>query len=174
MVGPNQRVRDYVLGLHAPLHSLDPKDRRGRKAFGFVRNPWDRQWSMYCFAVRKQARSFNFDAQSMGFKRWLLEGRDWLPVDERMRFRKTHDVPPVQRRPQTWYLDGCDFVGRFEQLQADFEAACAFCGVSPAFKRLEVVNATPHGPYQDAYDDEARLAVASWFAPDIERWGYVF
>lgn len=142
--------------------------------FAFVRNPWDRMASYYAFMADPNNRTRNMQwydidrVAAMGFKRWLLDEQT-LVLYERELHRER---PPVQRRPQTWWVDGCHFVGRYEKLQEDFDRACQVIGAPPA--RLKHVNARTRKPYQEVYDDEMRAAVAEWFKVDVERWGYEF
>ena len=63
-----------------------------------------------------------------------------------------------------------DFVGRFENLTADFRSVCQTIGVSatlPAFKRTVL-------DYRGYYTDRTAELVADRFARDIAKFGYVF
>jgi hypothetical protein len=159
------------VGMHAPLSEV--RDRRGLFAFGFVRNPWERQLSLYSFMCQTPKVKTWYDKQALingGFKGWLL-GSDWWTPEDRKHGREGV-APPVQSRPLSWWVDGCDFVGRFERLQTDFDRACALAGIGQVDLGHE--NTTEHPPYQSAYDAEMRAAVAEWFCVDIARWGYEF
>ena len=151
---------------HLPLAALP--GRTGKFAWGFVRNPWERQLSYYSFLLAAASKAIAWQMRERwDFRHWLLETETWLndgggPVD-----------PPIQRRPMSWWLEGCDFVGRVETIGEDFAEVCARIGVQPNLPLLRA-NASHHRPYREMYDTEMRDAVAGWFAPDIARFGYEF
>ncbi len=150
-------------------HSLSMVERRGRFAFGFVRNPWARMVSLYRFHCQKPPLiSGNYsrdDTIQMGFKAWLMTDLFYMKEDP------DHDMPPLQLRPQLWWLEGADFIGRFENIEADFARAVELAGAVGALP-LGHINATEGGDWRDEYDAESRAFVAKHFAPDIERFGY--
>lgn len=151
---------------HTPLFAVL---QGNRFAFGFVRNPWDRMVSLYHFLCQKPFRKTdNFNQQQVretGFKRWLMEDDFFMAED-------TTAVQPMQRRPQLWWLDGADFIGKFEDLAHDFATACRLGGITGS--RLGSINASDHDDYHAYYDDESREFVAQHFAVDIAEFGYRF
>ena len=66
---------------------------------------------------------------------------------------------------------GIDFVGRFENLNADFAEACARIGLDASLPHL---NKTKHRDYREFYDEAARAYVAEAWADEIEEFGYAF
>lgn len=159
--------RALGLGDEWPLHQPRTAAPATSWTFGFVRNPWDRLLSFYAF-LRAGNYLDDLDCRTdddTSFKRWLMR-------DSRRLYGEPKGIIGVQRRPQRWWLEGCDFVGRFEHLQADFDQACAHVGL--ARRALLHLNPSRHGDYHAAYDDEMRAAVAEWSADDVAQWGYVF
>ena len=65
-----------------------------------------------------------------------------------------------------------DFVGRYEDLQASYDAVCDRIGL--ARSELPVKNRSDHRPYTDYYDDELRERVAEFYADDLAAFGYGF
>jgi len=154
--------------------------------FAFVRNPWDRMVSCYKYMGMPD---------NLGFKQYLtgkFQTKEWKNM-----YWFT--------RPQSEFLydEGgqlmVDFVGRFENLQADFNEACERIGIGAV--ELPCVNRSEQKPakstsalsqakklfspsdsavtvtskrYQDYYDDESRGLVAELYKRDIELFGYSF
>ena len=164
---------------HAPLSSYDrPKVFR----FGFMRNPWDRMVSLYHFLCQKTFKhSDNFkqpEVRTAGFKRWLMEHEFFMKEDYRLPKGESWvvggqgDLPPMQRRTQLFWLEGCDFIGCFENLKFDLQFACKKIGIKPG--RLPVMNTTEHKHYQEYYDNETQAFIAEHFEPEIKQFGYSF
>lgn len=64
-----------------------------------------------------------------------------------------------------------DFIGRYENLEADFATVAARLGIAG---NLAWVNASRHAGYRDYYDDVTRVIVAKRFARDIAAFDYRF
>lgn len=181
----SKRLGGVSRGLpgHAPLFFIDANLRRGRFAFGFVRNPWDRMVSVYAFLCaktvkRNESAEYQLNIREMGFKRWLLDDAFFQEQDSLWR---TPGLEPIQRRSQMFWLEGCDFVGRVETLEADFSAIRSQLNQKPGWaERLGWKSVMPHrnrsrhAQYQTYYDDETREFIAGHFRPEIARFGYMF
>ena len=65
-----------------------------------------------------------------------------------------------------------DFVGRFENLEADFAKICDHIGISTTLPKLNV--AKNRKPYQEYYNKKTKELVKQTFKEDIELLGYEF
>ncbi|MCG8363032.1 MAG: sulfotransferase family protein [Pseudanabaenales cyanobacterium] len=66
-----------------------------------------------------------------------------------------------------------DFVGRFENLQSDFDRVCDRMGIEQQpLPHKNVMNRKQH--YTEFYDDESQALVKALYHQDIEYFGYEF
>lgn len=168
---------------HAPLTYFSPEIRAGKFSFGFVRNPWDRMVSAYVFITTKRPRPADDPAHremaaSIGFRRWLLETDFFLGQDE---YWRTIDLPPFQRRSQMFWLEGCEFIGRTETIDADMKFIEQHIGRASSFwyklrygGAVQRRNITHRSDYRHYFDDDTTAFIAKHFAPEIARFGYTF
>jgi chondroitin 4-sulfotransferase 11 len=140
-------------------------------SFTFVRNPWDRLVSSYEYL--KNGGNCTLDAEDYlnlfskyeNFKEMVL---NWEEVFfDQIHFKSQSD----------WICDNdgniiVDFVGKFENLQQDFDIVCDRMQIPR--KKLPHTNKTNHKHYTEYYDDEIREIVAKKYARDIEYFGYKF
>lgn len=128
--------------------------------FAFVRNPWDVQVSMYHYVLSDPNHCFYPDVSRLGgfeaFMEWIVK-----------RYRKLQKDFVVDD-------DGkliVDFVGRFESLEADFEAICDEIGIEA---KLPHTNSTSHDDFTAYYTPRARRLVEEHYREDLEFFGYTF
>ena len=156
------------VGIKRHFKALDVCSRIGEERFNssfkfaFVRNPWDRQVSLYHYVLKTPVHPFHEQAKALGcFQAFVF-------------FVFSRAKPGTSQ--YSWISDKegnpiVDFVGRFENLEADFQTLCTKIGISA---KLEHINATDHLYYQHYYDDETRDLTARMHSEDIERFGYTF
>lgn len=140
--------------------------------FSFVRNPWQRVYSFYRYLNYATKHSFNeFVIEFVNQSK--LPNLDWFIA------------------PQSNYLCDMqgnllvDFVGRFENLQEDFNRVCEILELEK--RELPVTNQSKAGiakdgslidlskiPYQDHYDSETIEIVNRLYHRDITMFGYSF
>lgn len=142
--------------------------------FAFVRNPWDRLASTYRNVLHRLNRTSSVStnmhlANFTVYVRMIASGKLSGNIN-RLVTRPRFDAAT----PQTeWLKWGMDFVGRFENLDADWEKLCGIIGMR--HEPLAVVGATDHGkPWRDYYTEETRKLAAEYYAEEIERFGYTF
>ncbi len=128
--------------------------------FGFARNPWDWQVSMYLYMLRHpEHKQHEFIKSLQSFDRYI----DWR-VHKDLHF-------------QSDYLcdeDGqllCDYLGRFENLHEDFAHICQHLKLDVT---LPHENKSERQSYREYYNSETEQMVREAFAPDINLLGYQF
>ena len=166
---------EYVEGAY-----LSAEDFSACFKFSFVRNPWARILSEYRYRNYFHHRSFrDFVLNKLPKPGWDDQYRHVMP-----QYDMLHD-------PEGNLL--VDFVGRFENLQQDFDRVCERLGIvdtglphrnksdkkSRDLRRKIRNFLFMNGENQlqglaDFYDDETREAVAHYYRNDIETFGYEF
>jgi hypothetical protein len=147
-------------GHHVPLFELKNvypnvyENKSDYFKFGFTRNPWERLVSAWKYAfVSMRISCYG----KVSFRKFIKEYIDvWLGVE-----MNTLD-----------FCDGCDFIGKFENLQEDFDTICDKIKIPQ--QKLSHINKTKHRQYAEYYDEETKSIVAEKYAKDIEYFGYEF
>tara|TARA_A200000159_G_scaffold54006_1_gene50054 strand:- start:27253 stop:27858 length:606 start_codon:yes stop_codon:yes gene_type:complete len=141
--------------------------------FSFVRNPWDRMVSMSKFP------SF----YGCAIKNNLLCVKGYInkfsPVEIDPRSASEKDRSSIPVIQDAVYLnilnEELDFIGKFENLQQDFNTVCNEIGIAEQeLPRLHKSSHKHHQHYTEYYDDETREIVAEKYRKDIEYFGYKF
>lgn len=138
----------------------------------FVRNPWDWVVSIYHFARRHPM-----------IPQFLEDGSEdpWYPFVEASKKISFKDFIFSFRSKWRGYLSDIsdehgkvlvDFVGRFENIQMDFNRMCQQIGVEVG--QLTHCNRSNRGPYQEYYDNETRDMIARIYSKEIKMFGYCF
>ena len=137
-------------------------------SFCFVRNPWDRIVSLF-FHFKKN----NFLPTDFSFFNFVLS------VNEETLASKFIPRPhPRKERmakmclPYSFWLSKNIGVGKFENLQEDFNSICDKIGIER--KTLPHIGGTKHQYYTEYYNDETREIVGKKYANDIEDFEYEF
>ena len=124
--------------------------------FAFVRNPYDWLVSLYEY-VRQNPKHHHHELYlKMSFAEFIA----WRCGEAR------------ELQNSFVLEDGkiiVDFIGRFENLKADFATALARAGVVGELKHL---NPSKRRPYREYYDATTQRLVAEAYAEDFELFGY--
>jgi hypothetical protein len=135
--------------------------------FAFVRNPWDLQVSMYHFILKETAHIHHQKVKAMaGFSEYL----EWVIATAKP-FTKGATKFQKQMLCDNEGRVLVDFVGRYENLTADFAYLCQRLKIQASIAHL---NQSQHSDYQSYYDKKSRDWVADTFKEDIELFGYEF
>ena len=125
--------------------------------FSFVRNPWARLASDYVY--KRENRDHRRHAETCrlgGFEAWLRQeaGR--------------------KRSSQLAMLgQDIDFLGRFENLQLDFETVCSRLGLGASLEHLNSAQKTPW-EWRELYNSTCQQLVFDYWGKEIEDFDYAF
>jgi len=127
--------------------------------FGFVRNPYDWQLSLYHYMLKKKTHRQHELAKSFRsfteYLYWRVENEPFL--------QKSFFFDPQGNNLM-------NFIGRYERLNADFEKITAKIGVSA---ELPMLNASRDGrSYLDQYTPTTEKMIYDCFKEDFDTFGY--
>jgi len=135
--------------------------------FAFTRNPWDRFLSLYFYMTEgpdwKKEKTPNIINFSTFVKLYYYDYK-----------LSGHSVWDAHFKPQIDWIDlkSIDFIGKFENLQEDFNTVCDKINITR--KKLPHKNKTNHKHYSEYYNKKTRDMIAEKYAKDIEYFGYEF
>jgi hypothetical protein len=137
---------------HQPLNNFRKDLQESYFTFTFCRNPWSRALSTYLY--HKKLNTIN---KSLSLKQFILN----------------QTASPYHLNLQISFINkNIDFIGRFEQLQEDFNIVCDELNIDR--RTLPHANKSMSTNYQDYYDNETRKIIGEKYAKDIEYFGYEF
>lgn len=160
---------------HVPCieyEKANPRKFRRYFKFAFVRNPWDRLFSAYHFLKKGGMNSDDAAwaqthlANYHSFEQFVHE---WVNRDNIM--------CGVHFKPQHHFITdsqgqlAIDYLGRMENINADFDFICQKIGVSVT---LPILNVIEKIRYTDAYTPEMIDIVTRVYQQDISVLGYTF
>ena len=143
--------------------------------FSFVRNPWDRLYSAYKF-LKKGGMDLpdkNFNEKILSkydsFEEFVLKWLDDTNVDS-----YDHFIPQYKFLYDENDNLMVDFVGRFENLNEDYEKIREKIGTGEPLKHLNKTKDKKENDYRKVYTPEMAEKVAEVYKKDIELFGYSF
>lgn len=121
--------------------------------FAFVRNPWD-----YTVSRWKMAQAYpKTSAYKIPFNEWVCSWGD------------TTGLPVMSE-----IVNGCDWVGKFENIQTDFEILCDKLNIPSCELFMTNRSGRRKYHYTDYYEPKSIDIVGTHFAADIEQYSYTF
>jgi hypothetical protein len=148
--------------------------------FAFVRNPWDRLLSCYLDKLSEEGPGMKSPPAlaarvypGMPFAEFVEVVHDTPDKNANIHFRSQCSV--ICR----WGEDRlimADFIGRFENLEADFETVVDRIGDSRVQKMPHLMKAKSRKSrsYQEFYDERLKNLVYERYREDVEKLGYTF
>tara|TARA_B100001059_G_scaffold218559_1_gene238849 strand:- start:805 stop:1341 length:537 start_codon:yes stop_codon:yes gene_type:complete len=123
--------------------------------FSFIRNPFD-----------KIVSQFFYNSQKFGFKKDASFNEYVKAWDSGVKIS-------VHPQLNSDYIDeDLDFIGRFENLQEDFDFICGKLNINR--RTLPHKNKSNHEHYTKYHDEETKSIISKKFAIDLERFNYKF
>lgn len=162
---PYIRCRPRKLKIKRHTNALTIRERVDSELFNsafkftFIRNPWDLQVSLYHYILKRQRHPMHEKTKALGCF------RNFVFSQSNTKFTQSSFICDENGNLLV------DFVGRCENIHADFQSICSIIGISA---KLKYKNRTSHLCYQHYYDDETRDLTAKIFSEDIKRFGYTF
>ena len=151
-------------------------------SFAFVRNPWDRLYSIYTFNqrfVKRHVHTPIYETNGLNhyfecdFKTWLMEKSTWSAWDMQKQYL------PEQLQTQYDYIvdengnNIISHIARYENFTEEYIAICDKLNVKS--KTLEVLNKSKRVQnFKDVYDEEMIVFVNKNHKIDIDKFNYTF
>lgn len=128
--------------------------------FGFVRNPWSWQVSLYHYMCQNK-KHFQYELAN-NFKNF----------NEYIHWRVEKEV----RLQKSFFIDSdgkviVDYIGKIENIKDEFFKICGKIGING---KLPHKNKSKHKSYRDYYSDKTSKMVADAFKDDIKMFDYEF
>ncbi|MEZ5828261.1 MAG: sulfotransferase family 2 domain-containing protein [Hyphomicrobiales bacterium] len=153
-------AEDYGFYNHMPAEAAkallgNDQAWRGYFKFAFDRNPWDRQVSFYHHRYRREDVPPPFP--------------EFIHNDRRARINNY----------EIYSIGGdvaVDFLGRYENLEADLRHALSQVGVTfdDELPRAKTTFRKDKRPYREFYDADTRDIVGNWYSREIKLLDYAF
>jgi hypothetical protein len=139
----------------------------GSFKFGFVRNPFDRLVSWYHMCLQRPDEEYRqyVVATTSCFEDFVEKSDRFTGRAAMIGFNQVDHLCDDHGKPLV------DFVGRFENLDADVTTVMATLGVSGELPRF---NESRHDAYRAYFSRRSVAVVEERFARDLEQFGYVF
>jgi len=136
--------------------------------FSFVRNPWDKTVSEYYW--------YKNYGRPLTFKGWVKGLKDRLSASGNLNLYEVgHNIPQYRYLYDDHSNLLVDFVGRFENLQEDFNHVCRAIGIEDSgLPQLQRTASVGRKRYKEYYDNETRDIIAGLYEKDIELFGYEY
>jgi hypothetical protein len=158
-----ERYYHHSVGFYEHMPASRVRDYVGEEVwrsyfkFAFDRNPWDRQVSWYLYKTKSKRFRPSFEQFMSSRRRAYVTNYAIYTLDGAL---------------------AVDFVGRYERLEEDLNAALAKAGVPGCSVKVPRTNVTPDRDeardYRSYYSADTRALVADWYQPEIALLGYGF
>jgi hypothetical protein len=131
--------------------------------FTFTRNPWDWQVSLYHWYVDHPEHCLHETIKDMSFSDYV-EWRSQTPIQY---YQKDYVTDEKGRLI-------IDFVGKFENLRADFADICERLGIKTDLHGWNITASRAGRDYRAYYTDRSREIIGGLYKRDVEFFEYSF
>lgn len=150
---------DHHIDAKTLKKQMNPEIFNAYYKFGFVRNPWDWQVSLYKFMLKLETHHQHELVKSFsGFEEYL----DWR-INEDLHLQKDF-----------FYEDGenlMDYIGKMEDLAENFQEICQKLNINTTLKHFNA-SREKNDHFSRYYTKETAELVNQAFKEDIELFGY--
>jgi hypothetical protein len=154
-----------VLPEHATASEIRdayPREFETYYKFSFVRNPYTQVVSDYYWRRKNTGADVSFSEYID-----MLEGNSSDPFVHRGKV-KNYEILSIDGQVS------CDFVGKFENLSADFSYVTKVLGVDCTLRKVAKSGTRSKKSYQTLYTSRERDKVATIFKDELEEFGYTW
>lgn len=144
-------------------------------SFSFVRNPYDRLLSCWKNKIDKNTIAQNASSFCQVLSRERVSFKSFVQIItecEDLLYKTDRHWTPYTHLFKSCKEKKLDFIGKYENLQEDFDVICDKIGIPK--QQLPHINATKHKHYTEYYDEETKQIVADRYVKDIEYFNYKF
>ena len=148
------------------------EDWDGYFTFSFVRNPWAQFLSFYYFkktGVHKPPLTEFLKMSYDELSKMHNTPRNWAESKRTGIYR--NQISQLSDDDDNVIVD---FIGRFENLQEDFDKVCERINIPQRTLPHRNKREYKHKPYWEYYDDESIEIIRNLYKKDIEYFGYEF
>lgn len=161
-----RRLRAYYKSKPNPMKNLQVSAEQYQDfyKYTFVRNPWARAYSMYKHIMREEhkRKRYKMDALKDNSFKGFLDA-----------YMGKKDI-----MPQTYWIKdfngniAMDYIGRFENLQGDFETICSNMKIETP--KLPHIYKGTKDDYRQHFDQAMIDAIDKCYQEEIDLFGYTF
>jgi len=129
--------------------------------FGFVRNPWDWQVSLYHYALQSpEHHQYNLTNSFNLFSRYI----EWRVREDKV-LQKSFFYSKTSRKL-------VDFIGKMENISTDFQKVCAKIGIESHLPHSNKSKRKRN--YREYYNEHTKELIEKHFKEDIDQFDYTF
>jgi len=142
-------------------HCLGPEKFNSYFSFAFVRNPWDWHASLYTFMLKDTTHYLHSFVKDLeGFDEYV----EWVCNREKITLQSDFIMSDNGEKL-------VDYVGRFENLQEDFQVVCSTLGIEADLPKL---NSSQSSQYKTLYKKNSIDLISETYKKDIDFFEYEF
>mgnify|MGYP003115358969 CR=1 FL=1 len=150
-------------------------------SFAFVRNPFDACVSRFFYHHRKDKKNpqdllfQRFPKNKDGFSSWIKSLKtDDCWTDDKYNWKDTFKTQKKFLSDDSNTKILVDFVGKYEQLNVDFQKICNIIECDNNLKDIHINASKRKSNYREYYDDDTIEIIESMYKEDLEYFNYEF